>query len=618
MIHDFEWFLEQLEPVKMGSEARGSRDYFTRCPVHGGSDSLHITEKNGKALIKCFNNTCNAGYREVVEALESEEVDQEHLEHQEHTTDATDATDAPVLPTVRRRRRTRDTVAPDGEQVTDPLAWYASYCGVTVEQLAQMPVRATEDGWLEHYWDGVEVTKDRKAGGSERRWSKKGATPPRLWPMVDEPPPSEVWLCEGETDAIVLRCGYGLPAFTSGSATTTLDETELSVLYNMGVDSVVVAYDNDKEGRKAQGEVVKAARAAGLMVSVAEPGHPILGGPKDWRERWTLNPDPKDIPPKGTAASSITVHELGRVEPAADESLLLGRLDASDHTILFGDGGAGKGMVAAWWVACLTKGWGTRERNVVTTRPMKVLVVDYEAHARTEWRKRIEAFGGNMARVLITQPTRPIWDVASAISEVILEHGVDYVVVDSALYACAGADAYKPEGATQYSLAIAQFKCPTLTLAHKTKTKEDQDKPFGTIFWHNGARLTISIDAEGYDTPRMLRTRKANHGESFSVEIDWSWVGSGLPNFLVEADSKIPLDDLILEALEGGPLTKKQIAETIERPVNQALSNALQDLAKTGQIVLDKTRAWSLTGNAPTTSIIPITRVKRDREGDTE
>jgi hypothetical protein len=192
---------------------------------------------------------------------------------------------------------------------------------------------------------------------------------------------------------------------------------------------------------------------------------------------------------------------------------------------------------------------------------MRVLILDYESHAETEWVKRVRKFGGNDDLIVIVRPTSAIWDVAGPVTELIKEMKIDYVIVDSAMYACIGADAYTPEGATKYTAAIKQFKRPVLTLAHKTKSKDDQEKPFGSVFWHNGARLTVSVDAKGYDDPREVRTRKANHGDDFFVDIEWDWVGTGLPDRLVEDahSGKVSYTARILNALEDGPKTPAEI-----------------------------------------------------------
>ncbi len=78
-LHDFDWFVDRLEVARWTNETRGTRDAMTSCPVCSSRDNLHITEKNGKALVApCFG--CGVGYNEVVAAL-IEEIPQPKTTH---------------------------------------------------------------------------------------------------------------------------------------------------------------------------------------------------------------------------------------------------------------------------------------------------------------------------------------------------------------------------------------------------------------------------------------------------------------------------------------------------------------------------------------------------------
>lgn len=117
---------------------------------------------------------------------------------------------------------------------------------------------------------------------------------------------------------------------------------------------------------------------------------------------------------------------LSEVEVDEPAPLRLGRLDPDDHTILFGDGGAGKGVVSAWWAARLSQEGET------------ILIVDYERHARFEWRPRVAAFGGDLTRVYIAQPDKAIWDIASDLAAAAEAIEATWLFVDSVGYACVG------------------------------------------------------------------------------------------------------------------------------------------------------------------------------------
>lgn len=575
-MHDFEWFVEHLEIARYNS----TTDFHAACPVCGGSDPLHVTEKNGKALVTCFS--CGADYSKVVEQLETEP-----------TTEV-------VAPDITRHRRKAHGVTESAStpRVDDPIAWYALYCGVDEGWLRTLPVRATADGWVAHYWPGTIVTKDRKPNSGDRRWSPAGAANPRLWPEVTDVLPVEVWLCEGETDCIVLRAAGLQHVYTAGSASSPLTVDEMRSLKRRGVERVVVAYDSDKPGQKARDETVKAAREAEMGASVASLGDPLTGCFKDWRDRWVSGE--KSIPKVSSAGTNYDVWSLDDVEAATDKDLLLGRLHPLDHTILFGDGGTGKGVIAAWWVSRLTK---VHDNDRL---PMNVLVLDYEQHATHEWRPRVEAFKGNLKRVWIVQPSVPIWDMAGDVRTMCEEYAIDYVVIDSVTYACAGTEVEKSSTAALYTLAIAQFKKPVLSLAHTTKIDDNPKHPFGSIFWSNGARVTIAISTKGYDEPRLLVNKKTNQAAPFkSVQVPWDWVDTGLPTELKELPNSKTLTERIYDVLltAPAPMAQSQIRLALSNDgegtwTDSGVGKALHELSLSN-IELLPGKVWALKALKP-------------------
>jgi hypothetical protein len=600
---DFDWFADRLEVARWNNNAKGTRDLHANCPCCGGSDPLHLTEMNGKALLQCFS--CSAKYSEIVEALESEPAQEEIA--------------APVI--VRKRRNTQSVpVVNQTSTVGDPLQWYADYCGVDIAWLKTLPVSATADGWIAHHFAPSNVTKDRRPNSGDRRWTPSGSVTPRLWPSPGEHMPEEIWLTEGESDCIVMMA-MGLDAYTAGSASQPLSAAEMRALMIRGVQRIVVAYDSDKAGVKASEETIETAREVGLGVSVASLGDPLLGSYKDWRDRWLQGE--RDIPDTDSKAGLENVWQLIDVVPAVHESLLLDRLHATDHTILFGDGGAGKGVIAAWWAARLSKGPKYHDKSVTASaRALNVLVLDYEAHATHEWRPRVEKFRGDLLKVWIWQPYEPIWDIAMAVRAMITELSIDYVIVDSITYACVGEEVEKSVTATKYSQAISLLKCPVLSLAHVTKAADaDNAKhPFGSIFWSNGARLTIGVSAAGMLEPRRVETRKANQGANFKVDIEWDWVSNDLPDTLVEGDAKGDNSAQVLNLMpqDGSYISVAAMQALVEADGGnpKQVSNTFQDLKKGNQVESGGPRVgWRLLGRAPG-SPASVTMVHRSGKED--
>ncbi len=235
--------------------------------------------------------------------------------------------------------------------------------------------------------------------------------------------------------------------------------------------------------------------------------------------------------------------------------------------MLFGAGDTGKGVLACAWIVGLT------------ADGHRVLVLDYENHP-SEWSRRIRALGGIEAtdRVIHVAPTGPawrgprgaIWQQQGELRELADATGATFVVVDSAAVACGGADSLKPEAPGQYFPALRYLGRPSLTLAHVTKG-DDLRYPFGSVFWHNLARVTWSaekIGAQGHQV--ILSHRKGNNHEHQGkqlVTITW-W--EGLPAEVREETFNVKLALLIKAVLRAeGPLPVAKIVAALNADLDE-------------------------------------------------
>lgn len=521
-MQNFDWYLERLDLASWENEVPGSRSGFFACPVHGGSDSLHVTEKNGKALLKCF--ACEATALDITATLE----------------EINGATEEPIpLSSVKARpvaSRTTDpkrqtsrgsstSVSTTGTPNVKPLTWMAERCAMTRAELDAMrlPLDETDD---EVVFEFPNAQKFRSVGegkkGKSFRW--RGSDIPPLWP-APETPGSDIVICEGEGDAICLRAS-GLEAYSvTKGAQSSVPSVVWDALRALGVETVHLVYDLDDAGRRGRDASALAARLAGLKVREARVrGIDPLAGETDARSVALRIGYPLELEDDADEDAAVPLASVSTVPPLP---AILGRLHPSAHTILFGDGGTGKGVIAAWWIAAMTRDLG-----------MRVLILDYEQHAQFEWRPRVEIFGGDLDAVFIVQPVRPIWDIAAWVAGQAEQHNADYMVVDSVAYACVGEEVEKSVTATRYSMAIATIGRPTLSLAHVPKATEDPNHPFGSTFWSNGARVTISVSRQTQDdpfSPRIVRNAKTNQHAPFKTRaIGWDWLGNDKPGVTVK------------------------------------------------------------------------------------
>ena len=238
--------------------------------------------------------------------------------------------------------------------------------------------------------------------------------------------------------------------------------------------------------------------------------------------------------------------------------LLIDRLDPDGHTILFGTGGVGKGTLACEWIVRLGR-TGSR-----------TLILDYENHPG-EWARRISSLGGTSAvdRVTHAAPLTagwlgrrgPLWEQAEDIATLIDQSGVDYVVVDSIVPACAGMDPTRPETVALYAGGLEYIGIPALSLGHVTKA-DDLRYPFGSVFWHNLCRGSWSLKSDGNET--ILCHRKSNNYEragSFTVSTTWQ---DGALGEVWERPYSLVLADRIAEALAEEPLGVADLVARLE------------------------------------------------------
>ncbi len=354
-----------------------------------------------------------------------------------------------------------------------------------------------------------------------------GLNPP-FWPVPHNPGP-EITITEGEFDAIVLIHSGEKAYSITGGAGSPPDLAAFKALADMGVERIRVLFDEDEAGRKGREVVTQRIRDAGIIaVNGRVVGLEPLFDEKDARDVAVRTGTKVVVEDAIDEDGAIPLSTVPSVPPA---QLLLNYIHPAEHSILYGDGGTGKGVIVADWCATLIRD------------DKKILIVDYEMHAQHEWRPRIQQFletNGKLpsevsrlaTHVFIVQPSLPVWDISAWLHDEALRVGADLVVIDSATYACVPEEAEKSVTALKYSKAIATIGRPVLTIAHVTKSDMNPAAPFGSTYWKNGARVITAVSRTGTDplAPRLLKNWKSNQrGEFKDQHVDWTWLTQDLP-----------------------------------------------------------------------------------------
>lgn len=254
--------------------------------------------------------------------------------------------------------------------------------------------------------------------------------------------------------------------------------------------------------------------------------------------------------------------------PAKDDEIYIeGLVLPRRHpSILFGDGGTAKSYTALWLAGQLAR------------TGCNVVLFDWELSGE-DHRDRLERlFGSVMPKVLYCRCERPLTHEADRLARIVRESKIDYALYDSVAFACAG----RPEDAEvagQYFRAVREINCGSLHIAHVNKSEDNDRKPFGSSFWHNGARSTWYCQATEAGEDGELRigihNRKSNLGAlrpAVSYAIGFSEDYTTYKRIDVsetpEIAAKTSVRSRMFSAVKKGALTPQDIALKIDADVD--------------------------------------------------
>ena len=274
---------------------------------------------------------------------------------------------------------------------------------------------------------------------------------------------------------------------------------------------------------------------------------------------------------------AVLLRDLPR--PTADDTLYVDGLPllARHPIIWFGDGGAAKSYLALYIAGRLEQRHGVR-----------VGLFDWEL-AGEDHRERLERlFGAKLPGVRYARCNRPFVHELDRLRRIVREEALDYVIFDSIAFACDG----PPEAAEvagRYFQSLRQLGIVgSLHIAHVAKGDNSDRKPFGSSFWHNGARATWFVKlAEampgGNQVSIALINRKSNLsglrpavGFEITFETDQTRFKGVDVADMADLAGQLPVRQRLVHALRHGAMNPEELAsevdaklETIRREVRR-------------------------------------------------
>jgi hypothetical protein len=235
-------------------------------------------------------------------------------------------------------------------------------------------------------------------------------------------------------------------------------------------------------------------------------------------------------------------------------------------TIWFGDGGCGKSYLALSAAVDLAQ------------RGERVLYCDWE-FAGDDHRRRLHRLAGpvpHLEQLFYRRCDRPFVRDVGRLKEIVAHRRITFLICDSLGFAAEGAPE-SAEAATGYFRALRELgQMGSLHLAHISKAEQGDQKPFGSVFWANGARSTWYLkrtDAEegGDGLTVGFYHRKSNVGRlrrPFGERMEFLGTATQIrPTEIVAHDelaAKLPVAQRMHYLLKHGAMPTDELAEMLK------------------------------------------------------
>jgi hypothetical protein len=268
-----------------------------------------------------------------------------------------------------------------------------------------------------------------------------------------------------------------------------------------------------------------------------------------------------------TGQPAIVLRDVPRPAAESEHDVEGFRFPQAHPTIGFGDGGACKSLYDLYVIGRLAQ------------RGIRSALFDWELD-KGQHRLRLESlFGAEMPDVRYVRCEGPLVYEVDRLQRIRQHEQLDYILYDSAGFAC-NVKRVDAVLAVAYFRAVRQIGGGSLHVAHITKGENNDQKPFGSSFWHNSARSTwfqklAATSPDGRTKTIGLFHRKSNLGPQYPAlgfEVRFEGARTQIRRVDVadvdELTAVLPLWQRMKNALKDGPQTIASLAVDLNAPVD--------------------------------------------------
>jgi hypothetical protein len=232
-------------------------------------------------------------------------------------------------------------------------------------------------------------------------------------------------------------------------------------------------------------------------------------------------------------------------------------------------------------------------------RGLTVALADWELSG-SDHRGLFERLFPDMPKLLYIRCDRPLVHEVDRLKREKRDKGIDFFGYDSIGFGCDGAPE-SAEAALKYLGSIREINAGALLNAHITKGENNDQRPFGSAYWHNGARCTWFLKRDESEASNVMRVGLYNRKNNLNhlhpaaaIAITFGeriQIQSADPSDSPDLAAKLTIRQRLYSLLRRGPMTVEALAEELQER-SDSVSRTLRRYPQTftqlegGQIAL--------------------------------